>query len=72
MGFIFGFYNPIQYRWRNKDCRARFMSMVQNLMNYVPYADQPFEGGPIRYLSLAISVSSSGFGIYKTMDRCQY
>jgi len=38
-GFSMGFYNPIQRRWRNNDCRSNFFSVSTNLLGYSKYFD---------------------------------
>ena len=41
-GFTIGFYNPLQKRWRQKDCRARFMTFAVNILGYAKYFDKPY------------------------------
>ena len=57
MGFTMGFYNPIQNRWRNKDCRARFMGMIQMFMLFTPLFDKPFAGTALPIITTSLLVT---------------
>lgn len=37
-----GFYQPIQFRWRNSDCGSRFLGFTLMFMGYTQYFDRPF------------------------------
>merc|ERR1719215_702965 len=42
-GLLIGGYAPIQDRWRNGDCRAKWYNFGQNIIAYASYFDQPFD-----------------------------
>jgi len=42
VGFLMGFYQPIQFRWRNSDCGSRFLGFTLMFMGYTQYFDRPF------------------------------
>ena len=70
MGFVVGFYGPIQSRWRDNDCRARFFNLASNLSTYSALFDKPFSPSPVNSGFLGLKVVMTAFSGMNTWNTC--
>lgn len=69
-GFAIGVYGPLQYRWRDGDCRSQFYKLASNLLGYSKHATKSFEANPVSYTFLGLQMVFTGFNIYNVYGTC--
>ena len=70
MGLMLGFYNPVQKRWRNWDCRSQFFGMALSYLNYTKYFDKPFEPSTGAYIGSAVQLLFTYMGTRGMINTC--
>ena len=70
MGFVLGFYSPVQKRWRNWDCRSQFFGMAVNTLNYAKYFDAPYELSLGTGFGTLLQLAFTGVGTMSMLNVC--
>ena len=71
VGLIVGAYTPLQDRWRNGDCRAKWYNLGINMIGYSKFFDQPFDVNSVNnWFNVILSVAVSGINIWHVVEVC--
>lgn len=71
VGFLIGFYGPLQARWRNYDCRSAFYKLGTNVIGYSTFFDKPFEvEEPMTWVRVFLRSLLTSYLIYGMGSKC--
>ena len=71
VGLIIGAYTPLQDRWRNGDCRAKFYNFGINTIGYSKFFDQPFDVNSVMtWFNLITALGVTGINIWHVVEVC--